>query len=81
VSYLSTIILDSPHDELPRLSHKDTRPDGAGNLPTLRAGLVLSAFDEDTDQQAIGMTFLRPERSKLRHARSGVWIHAGLWGL
>jgi hypothetical protein len=32
------------------LSHKDTCEDADGNLVTLQAGMVLTAFDEDTDE-------------------------------
>jgi|SRR5579863_1311950 len=37
--------------ELLCLSHKDTCEDGDGNLVTLRAGMVVIAFDEDADEQ------------------------------
>ena len=36
--------------ELLCLSHKDTCKDADGNLVTLQAGMVLTAFDEDTDE-------------------------------
>jgi hypothetical protein len=36
-------------EELLCLSHKDTCEDALGNLVTLRAGMVLTAFDEDAD--------------------------------
>jgi hypothetical protein len=36
--------------ELLCLSHKDTCQDLAGNLVTLRTGMVLTAFDEDSDE-------------------------------
>jgi hypothetical protein len=32
------------------LSHKDTSEDADGNLVTLQAGMVLTAFDEDADE-------------------------------
>ena len=36
--------------ELLCLSHKDTSEGADGNLVTLQAGMVLTAFDEDADQ-------------------------------
>ena len=36
--------------ELLCLSHKDTCKDADGNLVTLQAGMVLTAFDEDVDE-------------------------------
>jgi hypothetical protein len=36
--------------ELLCLSHKDTCEDANGNLVTLQAGMVLTAFDEDSDE-------------------------------
>ncbi len=36
--------------ELLCLSHKDTSEDADGNLVTLQAGMVLTAFDEDADE-------------------------------
>ena len=36
--------------ELLCLSHKDTCEDARGNLVKLRAGMVLTAFDEDADE-------------------------------
>ncbi len=36
--------------ELLCLSHKDTCEDSRGNLLTLKAGLALTAFDEDVDE-------------------------------
>jgi hypothetical protein len=37
--------------ELLCLSHKDTCEDMDGNLVTLQTGMVLTAFDEDADEQ------------------------------
>ena len=36
--------------ELLCLSHRDTSEDADGNLVTLQAGMVLTAFDEDIDE-------------------------------
>jgi hypothetical protein len=57
--------------ELLCLSHEDTCNDADGNLVTLRTGMVLTAFDEDADENGnrddlIASGIVEPSPQRLR---------------
>lgn len=64
--------------ELLCLSHKDICEDAGGNLVTLQARMILTAFDEDVDEQNIRDDFIASgtvERSPWRVRCNGSrWV-------